>query len=89
MAHVDDTTAEAPGAGHADPDRVLVFLRIAGLLKDLERTGWVNVGVHKPESVSDHMYRVAVACFLIMDEAPELDYARYGLADGLASLRQS
>ncbi|EGC35887.1 hypothetical protein DICPUDRAFT_32675 [Dictyostelium purpureum] len=38
----------------------LEFFKICGKLKHVKRTGWVNNGVHLPESVSDHMYRMAM-----------------------------
>jgi len=47
--------------------RMLSFLRNVGKLKNLKRTGWVKKGVDLPESVSDHMYRMALCCFLITD----------------------
>jgi len=52
----------------------LEFLRVVGKLKTLKRTGWVNNGVELPESVADHMYRMAMCSFLITD--PALDRAR-------------
>lgn len=60
------------GAGGPTPENVLTFLRLAGCLKGVERTGWVTVGVVSPESVSDHMYRMALACFVLQDE-PDVD----------------
>ncbi|KAN0019006.1 hypothetical protein ACTFIU_002208 [Dictyostelium citrinum] len=38
----------------------LEFFKICGKLKTLKRTGWVNHGIELPESVSDHMYRMAM-----------------------------
>ena len=31
----------------------------------LKRTGWVNNKVALPESVADHMYRMAMCCMLV------------------------
>lgn len=59
----------APEAGKA-----LDFLRVVGQLKIVKRTGWVNSGIHLPESVADHMYRMAMCSFLITDAT--LDRAR-------------
>ncbi|KAM3577088.1 hypothetical protein VYU27_001006 [Nannochloropsis oceanica] len=56
------------------PLQALEFLRVVGKLKTLKRTGWVNNGVELPESVADHMYRMAMCSFLITD--PALDRAR-------------
>lgn len=38
------------------------FLELIECLKTTRRSGWVQRGVVEPESVSDHMYRVAVMC---------------------------
>ncbi|CAM9920724.1 unnamed protein product [Ectocarpus sp. 12 AP-2014] len=64
-------------------------MRVVGKLKELKRTGWVHRGVAKPESVSDHMYRMAMCSFLITD--PTLDRSRvmklamvHDLAEALA-----
>lgn len=38
-----------------------------GRLKKIRRTGWVEVGIHKPESVADHSYRCAVLAMLFGD----------------------
>eukprot|EP01132_Coremiostelium_polycephalum_P010957 gene10957-13424_t len=38
----------------------LEFFKICGKLKITKRTGWVRNGVHLPESISDHMYRMAM-----------------------------
>jgi len=42
-------------------------LEIAGMLKRIERTGWVEVGVYQPESVADHTFRTAFLCMLYAD----------------------
>lgn len=44
-------------------------LRLVGNLKRVERTGWINHGVADPESVADHMHRMAVMCLLATCEA--------------------
>lgn len=38
---------------------------LIGKLKATKRAGWVYHGVPSPESVSDHMYRMAIMCFLL------------------------
>ncbi|MFZ7136795.1 MAG: HD domain-containing protein [archaeon] len=43
------------------------FLEISGSLKRIQRTGWVDIGVHAPESVADHTFRTAVLCMLYAD----------------------
>jgi len=42
-------------------------LEITGILKQTERTGWVQVGVYQPESVADHTLRTAFLCMLYAD----------------------
>jgi putative hydrolase of HD superfamily len=43
------------------------FLEITGILKRIQRSGWVEVGVNQPESVADHSFRTAVLCMLYAD----------------------
>uniref|UniRef100_UPI00358F48C2 5'-deoxynucleotidase HDDC2 isoform X2 n=1 Tax=Myxine glutinosa TaxID=7769 RepID=UPI00358F48C2 len=45
----------------------LQFLQVLGKLKRTERAGWVRRGIRSPESVSDHMYRMAIMAFLPQD----------------------
>eukprot|EP00638_Chattonella_subsalsa_P005853 CAMPEP_0117751644 /NCGR_PEP_ID=MMETSP0947-20121206/11104_1 /TAXON_ID=44440 /ORGANISM="Chattonella subsalsa, Strain CCMP2191" /LENGTH=220 /DNA_ID=CAMNT_0005570077 /DNA_START=260 /DNA_END=922 /DNA_ORIENTATION=- len=47
----------------------LNFFRFVGKLKEVKRTGWIKKGINSPESVSDHMYRMAMCSFLIDDRA--------------------
>ncbi|XP_045444801.1 5'-deoxynucleotidase HDDC2-like [Pipistrellus kuhlii] len=47
---------------------LLQFLRLVGQLKRVPRTGWVYRNVEKPESVSDHMYRMAVMVLVTKDD---------------------
>ena len=46
-----------------------------GYLQRVPRTGWVYRNVKKPESVSDHMYRMAMMSLTITD--PTVDKDRY------------
>lgn len=46
---------------------IIKFLEITGILKQTERTGWVEVGVYHPESVADHTFRTALFCMLYAD----------------------
>lgn len=39
---------------------VLGFFHTLERLKTNKRTGWVNQGIQKPESIADHMYRYAL-----------------------------
>ena len=40
------------------------FLRVVAQLKETPRRGWEVRGISRPESVSDHMYRMAVMIML-------------------------
>lgn len=53
------------------PSDALTFFKIVGKLKLLKRTGWVNNDIILPESVADHMYRMSMISFLIID--PQID----------------
>lgn len=43
-------------------------MSLVGKLKTTKRTGWVYRNVQSPESVSDHMYRMALFSFLLADQ---------------------
>ncbi|KAI6646574.1 hypothetical protein LOD99_12695 [Oopsacas minuta] len=51
---------------------VFEFCKLLGVLKHLDRTGWVRKGVDKPESVAGHMYRMALLSFLATTD-PSID----------------
>ncbi|KAM3172256.1 hypothetical protein ACTXT7_014933, partial [Hymenolepis weldensis] len=44
---------------------VLHFLLACGKIKRTVRTGWTRYGVNEPESVADHMYRMALLSTLL------------------------
>ena len=46
---------------------IVKFLEITGILKQTERTGWVESGIYQPESVADHTFRTAIFCMLYAD----------------------
>jgi putative hydrolase of HD superfamily len=46
---------------------LIKFLEITGILKQTERTGWIDVGVYQPESVADHTFRTTFLCMLYAD----------------------
>ncbi|XP_072029439.1 5'-deoxynucleotidase HDDC2-like [Amphiura filiformis] len=48
-----------------DMRKIIEFMSLVGELKRVPRTGWVRNEVKEPESVSDHMYRMAVMSMLI------------------------
>ena len=47
---------------------LLQFLRLVGQLKRVPRTGWVYRNVQRPESVSDHMYGMAIMALVTKDD---------------------
>ncbi|KAJ3983879.1 HD domain-containing protein [Lentinula detonsa] len=59
--------------GNASIDR-LAFFHILESLKTQKRTGWVNNNISNPESISDHMYRMAILSMCTSDT--KLDVAK-------------
>ncbi|KAJ3708738.1 hypothetical protein LUZ61_012443 [Rhynchospora tenuis] len=51
------------------------FLTLCHRLKTTKRKGWVNHGIKGPESISDHMYRMAIMA-LIAPDLPNIDRER-------------
>jgi putative hydrolase of HD superfamily len=56
--------------------RAVSFLHLTQQLKLTPRTGWVNHGVDKPESIADHMYRMSLMAMVAAKEMPGLDQNR-------------
>ena len=52
---------------------IFKFLIEIGKLKDTERTGWIVEGVMDPESVSDHLFRTAMAVFILGKNRKDID----------------
>ncbi|KAF8966259.1 HD domain-containing protein [Flammula alnicola] len=52
--------------GDASKDK-LAFIHVLERLKTQKRTGWVDHKIPNPESISDHMYRMAVLAMLSED----------------------
>jgi putative hydrolase of HD superfamily len=50
-----------------NPETLIGFLEAAGKLKQIPRTGWIDLGIPHPESVADHSYRAALAAMLLSD----------------------
>lgn len=53
----------------------LELMHLVEKLKTQKRTGWVREGIKGPESIADHMYRMAVLS-LLSEEDEELDIAK-------------
>ena len=60
----------------SDAARAVDFLHLTQALKTTPRTGWVNHGVDKPESIADHMYRMSLMAMVAAKSMPELDQDR-------------
>jgi putative hydrolase of HD superfamily len=52
------------------------WLRDLLRLKRIPRTGWLHVGVDRPESVADHSFSMAVLAWRIAREVPGVDAGR-------------
>ncbi|KAJ7609069.1 HD domain-containing protein [Roridomyces roridus] len=65
------TTREFPPlynpTGDTSKDR-LAFFHLIEKLKTQKRTGWVNNNIPNPESISDHMYRMAMLAMCSTDQ---------------------
>lgn len=48
------------------------FLRVIEALKNIPRKGWTIRGIGSPESVSDHMYRMAVMIWMVPEVRSKL-----------------
>ncbi|XP_030576945.1 5'-deoxynucleotidase HDDC2 [Archocentrus centrarchus] len=57
----------------AGMSKMLQFMKLVGQLKRVPRTGWVYRSVKQPESVSDHMYRMAIMSLTITDPTVDRD----------------
>ncbi|XP_031721979.1 5'-deoxynucleotidase HDDC2 [Anarrhichthys ocellatus] len=57
----------------AGMSNMLQFMKLIGQLKRVPRTGWVYRNVQKPESISDHMYRMAMMSLTITDPTVDKD----------------
>ncbi|MEQ2303115.1 HD domain-containing protein 2 [Ameca splendens] len=57
----------------AGMSNIMQFMKLIGQLKRVPRTGWVYRKVKNPESVSDHMYRMAMMSLTITDPTVDRD----------------
>ncbi|KAF7808959.1 HD domain-containing protein 2 [Senna tora] len=46
---------------------VIDFLTLCNRLKTTKRKGWINHGIKGPESIADHMYRMALMALIAVD----------------------
>ncbi|KZV29345.1 hypothetical protein F511_18496 [Dorcoceras hygrometricum] len=57
------------------PSSAIDFLTLCHRLKSTKRKGWLNHGIRGPESIADHMYRMALMA-LIVDDLPGVNRER-------------
>ncbi|OAY82694.1 HD domain-containing protein 2 [Ananas comosus] len=67
--------AEASAIAGASVSSAIDFLTLCHRLKTTKRKGWINHGIKGPESIADHMYRMALMA-LIADELPGVNRER-------------
>ncbi|KAK4779723.1 hypothetical protein SAY87_015829 [Trapa incisa] len=62
-------TSQAPvgSARRGSSASVIDFLILCHRLKTTKRQGWINHGIEGPESVADHMYRMALMALIARD----------------------
>uniref|UniRef100_V5GVZ1 5'-deoxynucleotidase n=2 Tax=Kalmanozyma brasiliensis (strain GHG001) TaxID=1365824 RepID=V5GVZ1_KALBG len=65
LLHEDGEEAETPEGWRA----ILKFMHIIEQLKTNKRTGWLHHRIPAPESIADHMYRMAMLSLLCPAEA--------------------
>ncbi len=54
----------------------LRFFSLIGRLKTLRRKGWIDRGVHEPESVADHSFRLAFMAWVLAQSRPDVNAER-------------
>lgn len=70
------TDSEAPiGSSRSSTSSAIDFLTLCHSLKTTKRKGWINHGIKGPESIADHMYRMALMA-LIAGDIPGVDRER-------------
>lgn len=73
---VNLTDSEAPiGSSSSSTSSAIDFLTLCHSLKTTKRKGWINHGIKGPESIADHMYRMALMA-LIAGDIPGVDRER-------------
>ncbi|KAL7474266.1 hypothetical protein ACHAW6_000246 [Cyclotella cf. meneghiniana] len=59
------TNQSPPQPAHvASASAAIDFLTLTRNLKTTKRTGWIHHGVHHPESIADHMYRMSLMAMI-------------------------
>lgn len=66
--HALSTILDSPTPDDAELTKVLYFMHHLQNLKICKRTGWYHHRVPEPESISDHMYRMAIMAILLKED---------------------
>ncbi|KAJ8445398.1 hypothetical protein Cgig2_010756 [Carnegiea gigantea] len=69
------TMADHASLSSPSPSSAIDFLTLCRRLKTTKRKGWINHGLKGPESIADHMYRMALMG-LIADDIPGVNRER-------------
>ncbi|PON47117.1 Ribonuclease Y [Trema orientale] len=64
---LEDSEASNGSSGSSSASAVVDFLTLCHRLKATKRKGWINHGIENPESISDHMYRMALMALTVSD----------------------
>ncbi|XP_074570345.1 uncharacterized protein LOC141826921 [Curcuma longa] len=71
-----DSNGDPPhSASPAAASSIIDFLTLCHRLKTTKRKGWIKHGIDHPESIADHMYRMALMS-LVAGEIPGVDRER-------------
>uniref|UniRef100_A0A0E0C583 5'-deoxynucleotidase n=1 Tax=Oryza meridionalis TaxID=40149 RepID=A0A0E0C583_9ORYZ len=70
-----DAAAAAPPSAASSASSAIDFLTLCHRLKTTKRKGWINHSIKGPESIADHMYRMALMA-LIAGDLPAVDRER-------------
>lgn len=60
------------GAGTDDFSKLLYYMHFLQNLKLSKRTGWYHHGIPAPESIADHMYRMAMLAMLVRPDGLDI-----------------
>ncbi|ONM39894.1 HD domain containing protein [Zea mays] len=71
----EDAATVAPTSVPSSAASAIDFLTLCHRLKTTKRKGWINHSIKGPESIADHMYRMALMA-LIAGDLPAVDRER-------------
>lgn len=61
------TAGSSSVSSSSSPASAIDFLTLCHRLKSTKRKGWINHGIKGPESIADHMYRMALMALIVGD----------------------